>query len=185
MRTVWDAIETTLVQQNMLPHNALFLKSRNTTPTKEAKRKVAEIRSGLSTINHINITGPALLLRVVGPRNRSYSGEWWFDASLLNTIESAHSRLYFNTADKKRALQDMLREVLAVSYEWNPMTEIWALALPVGQSLAAYTGPGNPQKLFADLPLSEQGNRMLIGKARQIYVPVKNPLWVMKYQNLS
>ena len=127
-----------------------------------------------------------LFLRVVGPPpSRSYSGEWWFDATLLDTLENAYSRIYFTAQDRKRVLRDMLRELLAIASEWNKISEIWALELPAGQIIRGYWGPGSPQQLFANLPLSDKGNRMLVGKARQVFFPVKNPLWIKHFQNLA
>ena len=185
MGSVWDEIEKTLVDLNSLPHNRIQLEARNRTPQEEAKRKIEEIKSGLSTVSPEDFIGPRLFLRVVGPANRAYSGEWWFDAALLDTLERTYSRIYFAASDRKRVLRDMLRELLAISSEWNRISEVWALELPPGQSIKGYAGPGNPQRLFADLPLTAEGNRMLVGKARQIFFPVKNPLWVKQYQNLA
>jgi hypothetical protein len=79
----------------------------------------------------------------------------------------------------------MLRELLAISDEWNRITEVWVLELPPGQIIRGYSGAGNPQKLFASLPFSAEGNRMLVGKARQVFFPVKNPLWVKHYHSLA
>jgi hypothetical protein len=79
----------------------------------------------------------------------------------------------------------MLRELLAVSMEWNAMTEIWALELPPGETLTGFCGPGTPQHLWANLPLTEKGNRLLVGKAAQIFFPMKNPLWVRLYRELA
>jgi hypothetical protein len=185
MKSIWDEIEQILVDLYSLPHNRIQLQSKNLTPQAEAKRKVDEVKSGLASITREDYSGPRLFLRVVGPANRAYSGEWWFDAGLLDTLHAAYSRIYFTTPDKKRALRDMLRELLAISNEWNRITEVWVLELPPGQAIRGYSGPGNPQKLFANLPLTAEGNRMLVGKARQVFFPVKNPLWVKQYQNLA
>lgn len=185
MKSVWDEIEKTLVELYSLPHNKIQLQGRNQTPQSEAKKKIDEVRSGLEFVTREDFSGPMLFLRVVGSANRVYSGEWWFDARLLDTLETAHSRIYFTTQDKKRALRDMLRELLAISHEWNKISEIWVLELPIGQVIRGYSGAGTPQKLFANLPLTDKGNRMLVGKARQLFFPVKNPLWVKHYQNLA
>jgi hypothetical protein len=185
MKSVWDEIEETLVGLYSLPHNRIQLQSRNQTPQAEAKKKVAEVRSGLTSVTREDFSGPMLFLRVVGPVNRAYSGEWWFDARLLDTLETAYSRIYFTAQDRKRVLRDMLRELLAIAIEWNKISEIWVLELPIGEVIRGYWGLGSPQKLFANLPLSDKGNRMLLGKARQVFFPVKNPLWVKHYQNLA
>ena len=185
MLSTWDEIEQKLVQLYSLPHNQIELKGRSVTPQEAAKRKVAEIKSGIGTVTPEDYAGPRIFLRVVGATNRAYSGEWWFEVSLLDNLENAYSRIYFTAQDKKRAIRDMLRELLAISTEWNAISEVWALELPAGQVLRGYWGPGTPQKLFGNLPLSEKGNRMLVGKARQVYFPVKNPLWVKQYQHLA
>ena len=185
MLSVWDEIEQSLVELYSLPHNRIQLQGRGLTPQAEAQKKIAEIKSGLASVTRTDYSGPRLFLRVVGQANRVYSGEWWFDAGLLDGLDAAYSRIYFSSADKKQALRDMLRELLAVANEWNKITEVWALELPAGQTIRGYTGPGTPQKLFADLPLTAKGNRMLVGKAMQVYFPVKNPLWVKQYQNLA
>ena len=185
MKSVWDEIEQTLVGLYSLPHNLNQLKSRGETPQSEARKKVGEVKSGLASVAREDFLGPMLFLRVVGPANRAYSGEWWFDATLLDTIETAYSRIYFTSADKKRVVRDLLREWLAVANEWNKISEIWALEIPAGQAIRGYSGPGNPQKLFANLHLSDKGNRLLAGRARQIFFPVKNPLWVKQFQDLT
>jgi hypothetical protein len=77
----------------------------------------------------------------------------------------------------------MLRELLVVTTEWNAMTEVWALELPPGESIDAILGKSSPQRLFSALPLSNRANRMLLGQAEQIFVIVKNPLWVRKHEN--
>lgn len=185
MKSVWDEIEQTLVDLYSLPHNQIQLKSKNVTPQTEAKRKVDEARSGLVSAIREDYFGPMLFMRVVGLANRAYSGEWWFDASILDTLDATYSRIYFTAPERKRVLRDMLRELLAISNEWNRISEVWVLELPAGQTIRGYTGPGTPQKLFADLPLTAEGNRMLVGKARQVFFPVKNPLWVKQYQSLA
>jgi hypothetical protein len=184
MKSAWDEIEQTLIGLYSLPHNLIQLKSKGETPQSEARKKVSEIRSGLASVAREDFSGPMLFLRVVGPTNRAYSGEWWFDAKLLDTIEAAYSRIYFSSADRKRVVRDMLRESLAVATEWNKISEIWALEIPAGQAIRGYLGPGNPQQLFANLHFSDKRNRLLAGGVRQIFFPVKNPLWVKHYQNL-
>jgi hypothetical protein len=183
MTSVWDEIEQTLTVLNSLPHNQTQL--RGLSSQEATKRKVAEIRSGLASVIREDFLGPRLFLRVVSPTSRVYSGEWWFDAKIFDSLDSAYSRIYFSSQEKKPVLRDMLREILAISTEWNEISEIWALELPAGQTLRGYSGSGNPQKLFANLPLSSEGNRLLVGKARQVYFPVKNPLWVRHYQRFA
>jgi hypothetical protein len=183
---VWKTIETRLLQLYALPHNALELRRTGSSPEQAAKKKLEEIRSGLSGVPKAEeYIGPKLFLRVVGPSNRVYAGEWWFDADLHDKVEAAYSRIYFHTADRKVALRDMLRELLAISKEWNALTEVWALEVPAGERLTGFSGIGTPQKLFGSLPLTEKGNRLLVGQVRQLFFPVKNPLWVKQYRHLA
>jgi hypothetical protein len=65
------------------------------------------------------------------------------------------------------------------------MTEIWGLELPAGERLTGFSGIGTPQRLFGNLPLTEKDSRLLVGKARQISFPVKDPLWVREYRKLA
>jgi len=102
MKSIWDEIEQTLVDLYSLPHNRINLKLGQ-TPQSEAKAKVAQVRSGLTSATREDFSGPMLFLRVVGPPpSRPYSGEWWFDATLLDTLETAYSRIYFTAQDRKR-----------------------------------------------------------------------------------
>ncbi|MDQ3951126.1 MAG: hypothetical protein M3282_12400 [Gemmatimonadota bacterium] len=187
MPTIWEEIENDCLRLLSLPHNVVELRKEGETPESRARKTVADVKSGLGGVppRRQEFRGPKLFLRVVGPANRAYSGAWWFDADLLSGVEAAFSRVYFQSADKKRAIRDMLRELLAVSAEWNAMTEVWALAVPPGEKISGYVGKGAPQKLFADLPLPAKGNRMLVGQAEQVFFPVKNPLWVKQYSNLN
>ena len=79
----------------------------------------------------------------------------------------------------------MLRELLAITTEWNEITEVWALALPSGERIVGYVGRGAAQQLFGTRALAAPGNRMLAGTARQTFFPVKNPLWVSSYRSLA
>lgn len=187
MPNVWDELKSDVLRIFSLPHNVAELTSRGSTPDRAADAKVAEVRSGLGgAARRQEFTGPRLFLRVVGAANRAYSGEWWFDADLLNRLDAAYARVYFQSADRKAALRDMLRELLAITTEWNAMEEVWALALPPGERLAGYVGRGAPQKLLGNLPATAKGNRMLVGQAEQIFFPpVHNPLWVTRYHGLG
>jgi len=188
MATTWQDIETECLQLLSLPHNVVALKRQGETPQSAAKKKVDEVKSGLGGVppRRQEFYGPKVFLRLVGPTTRRiYSGEWWFDGDIFSGLEVAFSRVYFASPDKKRAIRDMLRELLAISTEWNAITEVWSLELPPGEELAGYVGTGAAQKLFADLPLSAKGNRMLVGQAEQVFFPVKNPLWVKQYSKLA
>jgi hypothetical protein len=183
---VFDELYAELLRQFQLPHNRTALRdlAAPKAPEEAARDKVKEVRSGLASVRRTKVTGPRTFLRVVGATNRAYSGEWWFDVELLETIEKNLSRLFLPNQDRNEVVRMVLREVLAVSAEWNQMTEVWCLDVPKAESLKAYIGPGAPQQLFANLPLSNKGNRALAGSADQYFFVVKNPMWVTRYDVL-
>lgn len=183
---VWNEIERKLLEIYRLPHNQIALRSRGDTPESAAKKKLEEIRTGsVSPPMAESFSGPKVFLRVVGTPNRVYGGEWWFDPDLLQGLERAYSRIYFSSADRRRAIRDLLRELLALSTEWNQIGEVWALELPAGEQLQGFWSIVAPQQLFANLPLSAKGNRMLVGGARQLFFPVKNPFWITRHSQLA
>jgi hypothetical protein len=185
---VWSRIEASLFQLYSLPHNVVELRNRTPpeTPATATAKIVSEIRAGLNGVpTEETFTGPKLFLRVVGHANRAYSGQWWFDAAIFDGLDRAYSRIYFQAAERKAVIRDMLREMLAVSREWNEISEVYALELPPGALIVGYTGFGTPQQLVAKLPLTAKGNRTLVGRAKQIFFPFKNPLWVRSFERLA
>ena len=186
LEPVWHEIESTLRQLYSMPHNQIQLIGRGLSIETEIKRKIEEIRTGSIGIpQKETFAGAKVFLRVGGHANRLYSGEWWFDADQFNHLDQIFSRIYFNSANRKTAIRNMLREILALSREWNTIQEVWALELPAGEKLIGYSSIVAPQHLFASTPLTDKGNRLLAGRARQIYFPVKNPLWIKEYYQLG
>ena len=186
MPDIWKTIESRLTEIHSLPHNRVFMADRGRTLESTVRHKLDEIRSGINgTPEQETFRGPRTFLRVAGANNQVHSGEWWFDAEILQSLDDSYSRIYFDEQDLRAAVKRLLREVLSISREWNDMDEVWALHLPGGQELTGFTGPGNPQKLFASKSLSVEGNRMLVGRVRQVYFPVKNPFWITKLRNLG
>lgn len=185
---IWHDIETMLLRVWSMRHNEIFLATQGMTPQQKVALEISKIQSGIAGVpDEETLRGPMLVLRVVGGRSdRVYSGEWWFDGGVMDTLEHAYSRIFFSSSDKKSAIRAILRELLAISKEWNTIAEVFALALPSGEHLTAFSGPGKPQQLFANLPLTAEGNRLLEGKLRQHYiVPTWNPLWITKHRQLG
>ena len=183
--SVWNEIETALQQVHGLKHNLVDPRRCGASTDEVVARKLAEIRSGLvGDPKREEFAGPKLFLRVVGASNAAYSGEWWFNADLLDRLDRSYSRLYFERRERDDAIRNMLREGLAISHDFrNAISEVWALELPAGSRLVGYTGIGAPQRLFGNLPTAG-GNRRLVGGVQQVYFPVKNPFWVRQYRNL-
>jgi hypothetical protein len=110
---VWHEIESTLMQLYSLPHNQVQLRERGLSIENEVKKKIEEIRTGsIGAPQNEAFVGPKVFLRVGGPANRIYSGEWWFDADQFNHLDQIYSRIYFSSTDRKTAIRNMLREII-------------------------------------------------------------------------
>ena len=187
-KSAWQELEEILTNVYNFAHNKReFAEKHGKTPAQAVLEKLAEVKDGSDgDIRRRSFTGPKVFLRLAGKnKNRVYSGEWWFDIDLLSTIEKSYARIYFNNADKRQVIRDLLREYLAIAMGWNAIDEIWALELPRGEEITGFESKVARQKLFHDLPLSAKGNRMLVGYANQIFFPVKNPLWITRYRDLT
>ena len=181
--SVWDELEQELVQLYGLESNRLWRERKS--PQSLAREEILEVKSASGgVIQREEFTGPKQFLRVVGERNKVFAGAWWFDIALLDHLEKSYSRIFFNESEKKQAIRDILREVLALSVNWNRLQEIWMLELPANEKISGFSSYAAPQKLFADVPLSALGNRILAGRARQIYFPVKDPFRITRYSVL-
>jgi hypothetical protein len=87
------------------------------------------------------------------------------DVSLLRGLENAFRVFISQLLIRKEAIRNLLRELLAISKEWNLKEKVWALEVPPGQAVKAFKAMDSPQKLFNDIPLSAMGNRMLVDRA--------------------
>ena len=183
MTDTWSDIEARLQQLYALPHNQVWLRDQRRAAADVVAAKIEELKSGIiGTPQREEFLGPKVFLRVVGPANPAYGGNWWFDSAVLDRLDGAYSRISFQPSELDDVIRNHLREALTVRTEWNPITEIWSL--PSGERLTGWTGAGARQPLIGGLLLSAAGNRMLVGGVRQVWYPVKNPLWVQLHRNL-
>jgi hypothetical protein len=100
------------------------------------------------------VTGPINLYRLAGREEgknhlNKRAGFFWFSEDLLfEAIElmvdgrASHS---FAAMQMKR----FLREVLAISYDWNSIAGYWKLALPSGRSVQALVGRAAEQPHYS------------------------------------
>ena len=86
------------------------------------------------------------------------------DVSLLRGLENAFRVFISQLLIRKEAIRNLLRELLAISKEWNLKEKVWALEVPPEQTVKAFKATDSPQKLFNDIPLSAMGNRMLVDR---------------------
>jgi hypothetical protein len=173
-------LESRLARQLSMPHNRVLLRGKS--PDERAREAFQEIIGGFAgTPQVVVFTGPKRFLRGVGPSNRVYSGEWWFEESLLIRVESALSRIPLSEDHRRAATEGQIRSGLALPERWNALSELWVLELPGGEHITGLVGKASEQ------PILPGGlSRVLSGGETQIYFPVRNPFWPIRlYQTMK
>jgi hypothetical protein len=114
----------------------------------------------------------------------AYSGRWWADENVLIQIANrlATAENWMTSGESKRAWPAQYRVLMALSRDWNDMSEIFQLELPAGAVLEGLAGIAREQPEFSVKdPLGRhRSNRFLTGGAEQVYFKVKNPFWVRR-----
>jgi hypothetical protein len=119
-----------------------------------------------------------------GDLARAYGGEWWADESVLleiaRKLESAQH--WMTNSERERAWPAQYRALTALSRDWNDMSEMFMLELPVGEKIEGLAGLAKEQPEFSvyDPMKRHDPNRVFVGNAEQIFFKVKNPLWIHK-----
>lgn len=177
----WSNLEARLVEMLRWPHNRAILGGQ--TPEQKAKQMIQEIAGAFIGIPQpVEFVGPKRFLRASGPRNTAFSGSWWFEEKVLLRLEKELSRIPLPEEQRQQAMQGRLRSGLAVSVDWNPLSEIWILELPAGERLPGLMGRTRAQPVYSAKHPEHDPKRILAGEEIQIYFPVKNPLWVRRYR---
>ena len=119
-----------------------------------------------------------------GDLANAYSGRWWADENVLIQIANrlATAENWMTSGELKRAWPAQYRALMALSRDWNDMSEIFQLELPAGATLEGLAGTAREQPEFSVKdPLGRhRPNRFLTGGAEQVYFKVKNPFWVRR-----
>lgn len=126
------------------------------------------------------LTGPLTLYRFCGRNAKgeknSPHGRCWFDATLFWRMLDTVSDTASGTHQLNQDFRFVLREVTAISYDWNSVTSVYELALPADRSIEAAYGPVAPQPFFSkDDPLGRENlpHEILIGGDIQYIVDLK------------
>jgi hypothetical protein len=89
----------------------------------------------------IELGKAARLYRVAGAASQAVGG-WWFEEELLTRlVEECKSSGY----DYRLCVLAKLRNRLAISQDWNFVSQIWQMKLPAGIRVPVVTGEGLPQ----------------------------------------
>jgi hypothetical protein len=123
-------------------------------------------------------------LNASGRMARAYGGEWWADESALIEIAQKleRAKYWMTRPEKERAWPAQYRALTALSVDWNDMSEMFVLELPVGEEIEGLVGAAKEQPEFSigDPHGRHNPNRILVGQAEQVFFKVKNPLWIYK-----
>jgi len=136
------------------------------------------------TPEEVTLTGPRRLLRGAGVDNNPY-GQWWFDEGELLSIQSGFDRIPLPASHRREAILGRLRSNLAISIDWNTLSQWWLMQIPAGPSVPALVGTIKSQPVFSVAHRLHNPSRSLSGRLRQYWIPVKNPLWVARYGEVS
>lgn len=166
-------------------------KLRGLTPSAAAQKWASQITRGFtSTPTPVPAKGFARLLRGVGPTppgqqqaKENAFGNWWFEEQLLLKLENRLKVWPIPEHIRKNIVQRRLREGLAVSLDWNPLSELWCLEIPGGEQLTGLYGLTSPQPVISDAnDPNYDPTWVLRGGEKQYFFPVVNPFWVHKYR---
>jgi hypothetical protein len=132
------------------------------------------------------VIGPVNLYRLAGKeegkdRLNKRAGYFWFSEDLL--FEAIELTIDGRASHSLAAMQlrRFLREVLAISYDWNSIAGYWKLALPAGRSVQALVGRAAEQPHYSAKSAKAGQNRaagldhagdMLFGGDRQYVIEI-------------
>jgi hypothetical protein len=180
MATTLVNLQSELMSILAMPQNQAIL--RGVTPEAAAMQLVQEVRTGfVGEPRPVEIRGSVRLLRGTGAAGNPF-GRWWFPENLLWTLRNRLDSWPFPEDHRKAIQQRQLREGLAISVDWNRLSELWCLELPAGDKLRGLVGVATSQPVVSDVhdPRYDATWKLRGGEV-QYFFPVVNPLWVRKY----
>lgn len=130
-------------------------------------------------------SGPETFIRAAGQdakgrTARAYGGGWWVSREVLLRIAGRLSQYqgWLPDSELKRALPAQYRALTALCRDWNDMSEVVRMDVPAGEMIEAMAGATKEQPEYSHLNPAMRTTPMLRGGAEQVYIKVKNPLWV-------
>lgn len=159
-------------------------------PEVRARELVGQIRAGFIGDPQLrSVNGPARFLRnaalpneKTGPDCPDPYGGWWFNEVALAIISERVSSWPMPAEHGRNVARHLLRQRLAISYDWNPMKGIWLLEIPAGEPLPGLIGTAAEQPAYSHGHPDHDPSWKFPGGEPQIYFPVINPLWVTFYE---
>ena len=111
----------------------------------------------------------------------AYSGKWWVDESVLVQIAGRLERAgWLTDTERRQAWPAQYRALTALCDDWNDMSEMFALELPLDEHIEGLVGVVKDQPQFSpkDPQRRSDARRILPGGAEQVFFKVKDPTWV-------
>src|SRR5579863_3122882 len=125
MSTILTDLESQLTNLLQMPQNRLRLQGN--PPQAAAHAWTQQIGRGFQQSPRIvEVQGSLRFLRGVGATQNPY-GNWWFEEQLLWKLQNRMATWPFPEEHRRAILQRQLRDGLAVSHDWNPLSELWCL----------------------------------------------------------
>jgi hypothetical protein len=181
---VWRELEARLLSILRSKQNEKRLYGK--TPEIRAKEMVDEIRSGfIGDPQPRSFSGPTRFLRNAAlPTEKGPDpyGGWWFNEVALASLSERVSFWPMPLEHRRNVERHLLRQRLAISYDWNLMKGIWLLEIPVGETLPGLIGTVAEQPAYSHKHPDYDPSWKFLGGETQIYFPVINPLWVTFYE---
>jgi hypothetical protein len=129
--------------------------------------------------------GPHRFFRAAGwdstkGRLASPYGAFWIDEAALSALVQKLEmyRGWLPNDELRRAHSARYRAMAAICEDWNDLGEVFEMSLPPGQALEGLAGITKEQPQRSTMDASQRTTPMLAGGAEQIFIKVKNPLWV-------
>lgn len=181
---VWRDLEARLLTILRWKPNEERLKGK--TPEERARELVAEVRAAFIGDPQLrSVSGPARFLRnaaLPAEKGNDPYGGWWFNEVALAITSERVSSWPMPAEHGRNVERHLLRQRLAVSYDWNPMKGIWLLEIPAGETLPGLIGRTAEQPAYSHGHPDHDPSWKFPGGETQIYFPVINPLWVTFYE---
>lgn len=154
--------------------------------------KIAEVLATFSELPAVyRFTGPARLIRGTGADSkgtmaRAYGGAFWVDERVFSIIDANLSQYvgWLSAKELASAERAKYRALTAVCEDWNDLREYHEMRVPEGETFDGLAGAIRKQPIQSKMDAANAKTPMLTGGFEQIFLKVRNPLWIYERRPL-